>query len=81
VVERVPAQLMVVPEQRGRGLGSAVLEALLMHASGRGGGTVWCHARIAARTLYERRGFRAEGAPFDDPVAGRQVLMVTEIGP
>ena len=67
--------MAVEPASRGRGLGSSVLRALFEHVEQRGGGLVWCHARIAARTLYERHGFVAEGELFEDPVAGIQVYM------
>jgi ribosomal protein S18 acetylase RimI-like enzyme len=52
-----------------------VLGAILEHVEQRGGELVWCHARIAARTLYERHGFVAEGELVEDPVAGIQVYM------
>jgi ribosomal protein S18 acetylase RimI-like enzyme len=68
--------MAVDPAHRGQGLGSSVLQALLDHAATRGGGVVWCDARIAARTLYERHGFRVDGEPFEDPEAGTQVLMI-----
>lgn len=67
--------MAVEPALRGRGLGSAVLAAILEHVAERGGDLVWCHARIAARRLYERHGFLAEGELFEDPVAGSQVFM------
>jgi ribosomal protein S18 acetylase RimI-like enzyme len=67
--------MAVEPALRGRGLGSAVLGAILEHVEQRGGELVWCHARIAARTLYERHGFVAEGELVEDPVAGIQVYM------
>jgi GNAT superfamily N-acetyltransferase len=66
--------MAVEPAMRGNGLGTAVLHALLTHVRGRG--AVWCHARIAAASLYERAGFVRDGEPFDDPVAGTQVRMV-----
>lgn len=67
--------MAVEPAFRGRGLGSAVLGAILEHVEQRGGELVWCHARIAARTLYERHGFIADGELVEDPIAGIQVYM------
>jgi len=67
--------MAVEPTFRGRGLGSAVLSAILEHVEQKGGDLVWCHARVAARSLYERHGFVAEGDLADDPVAGTQVYM------
>ena len=60
---------------RGKGMGSAILVAILEHVVQRGGDLVWCHARIEARTLYERHGFVADGDLVEDPVAGTQVFM------
>ncbi len=68
--------MAVEARHRGKGIGSSVLTALLEHADEHGGGPVWCHARIAAVSLYERHGFESVGERFDDPVAGPQVLMV-----
>ena len=64
--------MAVEPELRGQGLGTAVLAAILDHVGDEG---VWCHARIAARSLYERHGFVVDGEPWDDAVAGTQVVM------
>lgn len=68
--------MAVEPDHRGKGVGSAILTALIDHACAHGGGTIWCYARIAARTLYELHGFSVAGEPFHDPVAGTQVLML-----
>lgn len=70
--------MAVEPEHRGKGLGSAILSALLDHADAHGGGVIWCEARIAAKALYERQGFTVAGDPFDDPVAGVQVPMLRD---
>ena len=53
------------PEARGRGAGTAVLQALIEHARGQGATLVWCNARIGARTLYERAGFRVVSDEFE----------------
>lgn len=63
------------PDLRRSGFGSAVLAALIEHTEAQGGGVIWCHARIAARTLYERHGFVVEGEPFEDAIAGTQIYM------
>jgi GNAT superfamily N-acetyltransferase len=67
--------MAVVESMRGRGLGTAVLDAVLAHVADNGGGTVWCHARVAAVSLYERAGFVAVGEPRVDDVAGEQVHL------
>ncbi len=63
------------PASRGRGAGSAVLEALVAYARGRGAGRVWCHARVAARALYERAGFRVTSEEFEVPDIGPHYVM------
>jgi ribosomal protein S18 acetylase RimI-like enzyme len=66
---------------RGSGLGTRVLEALLAHVRSRGGGLVWCTARLPAMSLYERAGFRSLGSPVDVPGLGaHQVMFVTVAG-
>lgn len=73
--------MAVEPELRGRGLGTAVLVAIVGHVADRGGGLLWCYARIGAVTLYQRAAFTLDDAPFDDPVAGRQVAMSLPVPP
>jgi GNAT superfamily N-acetyltransferase len=53
------------PEARGRGAGTAVLAALIDHAREQGAERVWCNARIAARTLYDRAGFIVVSEEFE----------------
>lgn len=67
--------MAVEPAYRGRGVGAAVLAALLDHVEAHAGGTVWCHARTGARTLYERAGFVVVGEPWVDPDIGPHVRM------
>lgn len=52
------------PGHRSRGLGTEILEALLAHATDRGGDRVWCNARVQARPFYERHGFVTRGDVF-----------------
>jgi GNAT superfamily N-acetyltransferase len=63
------------PEARGRGAGSAVLRALIDHARANGGALVWCNARIAARTLYERCGFVVVSEQFEIETIGPHYRM------
>lgn len=54
------ANIAVVPESRGRGLGDALLAWLLQRATERGARTIFLEVRasnVAARRLYERQGF------------------------
>jgi GNAT superfamily N-acetyltransferase len=51
--------MSVAQEQRSRGIGSHILDALIVYAAARDrGGLAWCHARIPAETFYRRHGFR-----------------------
>jgi GNAT superfamily N-acetyltransferase len=60
---------------RRRGLGGAVLHALLERAASRGGGVVWCNARVPATAFYRRAGFRPAGPAFEVPGLGPHVVM------
>lgn len=51
---------------RGRGIGRALLDALLACARARGLATVELHAQTPAIGFYERAGFIAEGPEFDE---------------
>jgi ribosomal protein S18 acetylase RimI-like enzyme len=67
--------MATAPGARGRGAGTAVLDALLAHAAAAGAARVWCHARTPARSLYERAGFRAVSEEFELPDIGPHYLM------
>jgi len=67
--------MATTPPQRGQGLGTLVLGALLGHVAAHGGGLVWCNARIGARTFYERAGFEARGDVFELPGIGPHAAM------
>ena len=60
-------ELYVVPEQRGHGLGRALLEAAMQHARERGAARIDLNTSetdVAARALYESAGFtNREGGP------------------
>ena len=63
------------PEARGRGAGSAVLAALIDYAREQGAERIWCNARIAARTLYERAGFVVASEEFEIKGVGPHYRM------
>ena len=67
--------MATLADRRDRGLGRAVLDALLDHVAARGGGLVWCNARTAALSLYARAGFIARGEVFDVPGIGPHVQV------
>lgn len=54
----------VASEDRGRGIGTALLQAADETAAGTGAGRIRLHAQLAARGLYERSGYVAEGGTF-----------------
>lgn len=62
-------------DARGAGIGASVLEVLVEHVAGRGGGLLWCNARTGATTLYERAGFRSFGDEFEAPLIGPHIVM------
>jgi GNAT superfamily N-acetyltransferase len=63
------------PDLRGCGFGAAVLEVALGHVARLGGGVVWCSARVAATSFYERAGFRSFGDAWEAPPIGPHVHM------
>ncbi len=67
--------MATAPVARGRGAGTAVLEALLDHAREQGAASVWASVRIPARMLYERAGFRQTSEVFETPRIGPHVIM------
>lgn len=53
-----------LPTHQGRGVGSAVLTAILELAQQRGDAQMWLDARQEAMGLYQRFGFEPKGAVF-----------------
>lgn len=64
---------------RGRGVGGRVLRHAIGHVAMRGGGLLWCNARIPARRFYERGGFAALGAEWVEPHSGPHVAMWRDV--
>jgi ribosomal protein S18 acetylase RimI-like enzyme len=67
--------MATAPGLRDRGIGRALLQALLEHARASGGARVWCTARIGAAGFYDRAGFVAEGDVLDLPGIGPHLVM------
>jgi ribosomal protein S18 acetylase RimI-like enzyme len=67
------------PDARGRGAGSAVLDALIEHAADQGATRIWCNARIPAVSLYARAGFEVESEEFEIPGIGPHVVMARRV--
>jgi GNAT superfamily N-acetyltransferase len=66
-------------EQRGRGVGSAILAALVDHARAQGATRVWCNARTPALSLYARAGFQVESEEFEIPGIGPHFVMALRV--
>jgi predicted GNAT family N-acyltransferase len=54
------------PAVRGRGHGAAVLAELHRQAGLRGVGEIELHAQVSARRFYERAGYAAVGAEYEE---------------
>jgi GNAT superfamily N-acetyltransferase len=57
--------MATAPSHRGRGIGRAVLDACIDHASTVGGAELWCNARLVAVEFYRRAGFEIVSDEFD----------------
>lgn len=62
--ERKIGRMAVLADWRGRGVGEALLVALIERARARGWDEVSLHAQVSAEGFYARAGFQAEGAEF-----------------
>jgi ribosomal protein S18 acetylase RimI-like enzyme len=67
--------MATAPSHRGRGVGSAVLHALLDYARAAGAERIWCNARTPAISLYERAGLRVVSDVFEIEPIGPHVVM------
>jgi GNAT superfamily N-acetyltransferase len=70
-----------VPDRRNEGIGTRLVVAALEHVAAAGGGLVWCNARLAARAVYERLGFSADGEAFELPGVGPHLVMWRSVAP
>lgn len=64
---------------RSRGAGASVLAYCVRHAAEHGGRVLWCNARIAAVSFYERGGWVAVSDEFDLTDLGPHVVMERRI--
>lgn len=67
------------PRHRGRGVGAELVAVAVRHVASRGGGLLWCNARIPAEAFYAGAGFVATDHRWDDPQIGPHVGMVREV--
>ena len=59
--------VFVLPEHRGRGIGSALVQAAVEHAARRGAGRVTVSSSVQAVPLYERLGFASSRQLLQSP--------------
>jgi len=59
-------RVAVLASQRGRGVGEALMVRALQEAGERGYGEIVIHAQLRVRRFYERLGFVAEGAVYQE---------------
>ena len=67
--------MAALPAARGRGAGTAVLDALLRHAGENGATRAWARVRTPARSLYERAGFVPVSGEYELPDIGPHLTM------
>lgn len=67
--------MATAPRARGRGAGTAILQALVQHAIAHGARRVWCNARTPALGLYRRAGFVVASEEFEPPHIGPHYRM------
>ncbi len=72
--------LATEPDVRGRGFGTALMDASVAHVAACGGGELWCNARMVATTFYEGSGFSVDGGePFEIAGIGLHLLMLRAV--
>jgi len=59
-------RMAVLAAWRRRGVGSALLDALVEIARARGDASVYLHAQVRALPFYRAHGFEPYGEPFDE---------------
>lgn len=66
---------------RGQGRGAVLVASAVRRIAERGGGLLWCNARVPAEAFYARVGFVAVDDRWDDPDIGPHVGMIREVPP
>lgn len=69
------------PLHRGQGWGALLVRAVVVHVADRGGGLLWCNARVPAEGFYARLGFVAEDVRWEEPDLGPHVRMHQHVEP
>jgi len=70
-------RLAVLREHRRRGIGSAMLKALLEMAKAEGHHTVFLHAQCQALDFYAKQGFTAQGPEFMEAGIAHRKMALT----
>jgi len=66
---------------RGQGVGGRVVRHAIGWVALRGGGLLWCQARLPVRRFYERAGFTAIGDEWVEPNTGPHIAMWRDVEP
>src|SRR4051812_45346706 len=69
-------RMAVLKEWRGRGVGQALLRALIDAARRRGDREVALHSQVHALGFYGAEGFKAEGSVYDEAGIPHQVMRL-----
>ena len=67
--------MATLPEVRGAGFGTALLDACVAAAHGKGAALIWCNARTSAAPFYAKHGWQIVGEEFDIPTVGPHFRM------
>jgi predicted GNAT family N-acyltransferase len=73
-------RMAVLPEWRGRGIGSRMLRTLVTLAADSARQRPFLHAQCSAIGFYARLGFQAEGPVFVDAGIDHRLMRVTIVG-
>lgn len=79
--ERMIGRMAVIAEWRGRGVGAALLEAILDQARALGYPAVELHAQTHAIAFYEKFGFVAYGEEFDECGIMHRMMRLDLVAP
>jgi predicted N-acetyltransferase YhbS len=71
--------MVTLPAVRNQGVGARLAGYGLARLTAQGATLVWCNARTAASSFYERLGFRAEGEEFMTPGTGPHYRFVLDL--
>ena len=73
--------MATLPEVRGAGFGTALLDACVAAAREKGAKLIWCNARSGAAKFYAQNGWQIVGEEFDIPTVGPHFRMWRELSP